>query len=98
MREAPVAKPITESEAAEIARQLFGIEAAAHSLPGEYDDNFHLRVVDGTEFALKVMHPDRERRFVEMQCGTLQHLAENEPSLPLPRVGASSPRESFVEA
>jgi len=86
MREAPVAKPITESEAAEIARQLFGIEAAAHSLPGEYDDNFHLRGTGGEEFVLKVMHPDRERRFVEMQCAMLEHVAKRAPELPLPRV------------
>jgi len=86
MREAPVAKPVQESEALEIARQFFGIEAAAHSLPGEYDDNFHLHALDGREFVLKIMHPDRERAFVEMQCAALRHLATNALTLPLPRV------------
>ncbi|HLK03999.1 MAG TPA: aminotransferase class III-fold pyridoxal phosphate-dependent enzyme [Candidatus Acidoferrum sp.] len=97
MREAPVAKPITESEAAETARQLFGIEAAAHSLPGEYDDNFHLRASDGAEFVLKVMHPDRDRAFVEMQCGMLQHLANRAPELPLPRVIPTAKGQSCSE-
>ena len=97
MREAPVAKPITESEAAEIARQLFGIEAAAHSLPGEYDDNFHLRATDGAEFVLKVMHPDRERGFVEMQCAMMEHLAKRAPDLPLPRVIPSREGKSQSE-
>jgi len=97
MREAPVAKPVQESEALEIARQFFGIEAAAHSLPGEYDDNFHLRALDGREFVLKIMHPDRERAFVEMQCAALQHLATNALTLPLPRVVPSLSGESFVE-
>lgn len=97
MREAPVAKPIKESEAAEIARQLFGIEAAAHSLPGEYDDNFHLRVADGEEFVLKVMHPDRERDFVELQCAMLEHLAKRAPDLPLPRVILSREGKSCSE-
>jgi 4-aminobutyrate aminotransferase-like enzyme/Ser/Thr protein kinase RdoA (MazF antagonist) len=97
MREAPVAKPVQESEAAEIAGQFFGIEAAVRSLPGEYDDNFYLRVPNGGEFVLKVMHPDRERAFVEMQCAALQHLATNAPTLPLPRVVLSSSGESFVE-
>src|SRR5258708_32734993 len=84
MREAPVAKPITESEAAEIARQLFGIEAAAHALAGEYDDNFRLREADGGEFVLKIMHPDRERGFVEMQCAVLQHLVTTAGGLTFP--------------
>jgi 4-aminobutyrate aminotransferase-like enzyme/Ser/Thr protein kinase RdoA (MazF antagonist) len=97
MREAAVAKPVQESEAEEIARRLFGIEASAHSLPGEYDDNLHLRATNGAEFVLKVMHPDRERGFVEMQCAVLQHLAKNAPALPLPRVVPSSDKKPFIE-
>src|SRR5262249_2431548 len=97
MREVPVAKAIPEAEAAEIARRLFGIEAAALSLPGEYDDNFHLRAADGREFVLKVMHPERERAFVEMQCAALEHLSKSAPSLSLPRVVASSSGDLFVE-
>jgi 4-aminobutyrate aminotransferase-like enzyme/Ser/Thr protein kinase RdoA (MazF antagonist) len=97
MREAPVAKPIQEIEAAEIARKLFGVEAAARSLPGEYDDNFYLRAADGAEFVLKVMHPDRERAFVEMQCAALQHLARNAGELPVPRVVPATSGDSFVE-
>lgn len=97
MREAPVAKPIQESEAAEIARQFFGIEAAAHALAGEYDDNFHLRAADGGEFVLKIMHPDRERGFVEMQCAVLQRLAAAAGELPLPRVVPSLRGELCVQ-
>jgi 4-aminobutyrate aminotransferase-like enzyme/Ser/Thr protein kinase RdoA (MazF antagonist) len=97
MREAAVAKPVQETEAVEIARKLFGIEASAYSLPGEYDDNFHLRTTNGREFVLKVMHPDRERGFVEMQCVVLQHLAKNAPELPLPRVVPSTDEKSFTE-
>jgi len=97
MREAPVAKPITEPEAAEIARQLFGIEAVARALAGEYDDNFRLREAGGSEFVLKIMHPDRERGFVEMQCAVLQHLVTTAGELPLPRVVASLRGESCVQ-
>ena len=97
MREAPVAKPITESEAAEIARRLFGIEAAAHALAGEYDDNFRLREAGGCEFVLKIMHPDRERGFVEMQCAVLQHLVTTAGDLALPRVVPSLRGEPCVQ-
>ncbi len=81
----------------EIARRLFAIGASAHSLPGEYDDNFHLRATTGSEFVLKIMHPDRDRGFVEMQCAVLQHLAKNAPELPLPRVVPSADGQAFVE-
>jgi 4-aminobutyrate aminotransferase-like enzyme/Ser/Thr protein kinase RdoA (MazF antagonist) len=84
--EARVAQPVTESEAAQLARQIFSLEVSAKSLPGEYDDNFHLTSVDGREFVLKIMHPSREQAFVEMQCQALQHLAHRAPHLLLPRV------------
>jgi 4-aminobutyrate aminotransferase-like enzyme/Ser/Thr protein kinase RdoA (MazF antagonist) len=84
--EARVAQPVTESEAARLAREIFSLEAAAKSLPGEYDDNFHLSSVQGREFVLKVMHPAREQSFVEMQCQALEHLAKRASHLSLPRV------------
>src|SRR5580704_6791689 len=84
--EARVAQPVTELEAARLAREMFSLEAAAKPLPGEYDDNFHLSSAQGREFVLKVMHPAREPSLVEMQCRALEHLAERVPHLSLPRV------------
>jgi len=73
-------------DAARIARDLYGLRTEARSLPGEYDDNFHLTADDGAELVLKVMHPERERGFVELQCRLLGHLAARAPTLLLPRV------------
>jgi Ser/Thr protein kinase RdoA (MazF antagonist) len=84
--EARVAQPTTEEEAVRLARELYGIEATARALPGEYDDNFHLSCADGRGFVLKVMHPARERSFIDLQCRALTHLAQRAPQLPLPRV------------
>jgi 4-aminobutyrate aminotransferase-like enzyme/Ser/Thr protein kinase RdoA (MazF antagonist) len=84
--ETPVSRCTTEGEAAQLARELYSIEATAKSLPGEYDDNFHLTRTDGREFVLKAMHPAREASFIDLQCCALQHLAERAPELPLPRV------------
>jgi len=104
-----VARAISEAEAIELARELYGLVVTAKALPGEYDDNFHLTPLDlagtqpslagplsnplhtkteaaGEEFVLKVMHPARERSFIDMQCRALQHLAERAPQLTLPRV------------
>jgi 4-aminobutyrate aminotransferase-like enzyme/Ser/Thr protein kinase RdoA (MazF antagonist) len=74
------------AEAEHLAMQLYGQRGHASSLPGEFDDNFHLIAEDRTEFVLKVMHPDRERAHLELQCQALMHLARNSPALLLPRV------------
>src|SRR4029077_10205608 len=84
--EARVAQPTTEAEAVRLARELYGVQATARGLPGEYDDNFHLTGADGRAFVLKVMHPARERSFIDLQCQALKHLAQRAPQLPLPRV------------
>jgi 4-aminobutyrate aminotransferase-like enzyme/Ser/Thr protein kinase RdoA (MazF antagonist) len=84
--EARVTQPVTEAEATQLAREVFGVEADARALPGEYDDNFHLTAKDGRGYVLKVMHAGRERSFVDMQCRALQHLASRAPHLAVPRV------------
>jgi len=84
--EARVGPSIAEGEAVRIARELYGVEASAQALPGEYDDNFHLTGADGQALVLKVMHPARERSFIDMQCQALRHLAQRSPHLSLPRV------------
>src|SRR5713226_7588409 len=45
--EARVARPVTEAEAIRLARELYGLEATARALPGEYDDNFLLTTIEG---------------------------------------------------
>src|SRR5260370_6707440 len=62
--EARVTQPVTEAEATQLAREVFGVEADARALPGEYDDNFHLTAGDGRGYVLKVMHAGREPSFV----------------------------------
>lgn len=93
--ETPVSRRTSEAEATQLAREWFGIEASAKSLPGEHDENFHLISPDGREFVLKLMHPARERSFIALQCAALQHLAEQAPQLVLPRVVLSRDAEPF---
>jgi 4-aminobutyrate aminotransferase-like enzyme/Ser/Thr protein kinase RdoA (MazF antagonist) len=95
--EARVAHRVTETEAARLAREIYGLEGSARALPGEYDDNFHLTATDGRVFVLKVMHPARERSFIDLQCKALVHLAERAPQLPLPRVLPNRSGELFSE-
>jgi 4-aminobutyrate aminotransferase-like enzyme/Ser/Thr protein kinase RdoA (MazF antagonist) len=93
--EARVTQPVTEAQAVRLARELYGLEATARALPGEYDDNFHLSCSDGRAFVLKVMHPAREGSFIDLQCRALTHLAQRAPQLPLPRVTPNRRGELF---
>src|SRR5690349_16341794 len=108
-----VARPVTENEAEQIARELYGLETTAKALPGEYDDNFHLTLAKGASgpavgdsahgaataagWVLKVMHPAREPSLIELQCSALQHLARKAPHLMLPRVVAARDERLFRE-
>src|SRR5258708_26719035 len=94
--ETGVAQPVTEAEAVRLARELYGLEATARALPGEYDENFHLTSADGHAFVLKVMHPAREQSFIELQCRALTHVAQRAPQLPLPRVTPNRSGELFT--
>jgi 4-aminobutyrate aminotransferase-like enzyme/Ser/Thr protein kinase RdoA (MazF antagonist) len=93
--EARVAQTTTEAEAVRLARELYGLEATAWALPGEYDENFRL-TANGREFVLKVMHPAREQSFIDLQCRALTHLAQRAPQLPLPRVTPNRSSELFA--
>src|SRR6202795_3726660 len=84
--ESSVAHPVGVEEAARLARDLYGLDVTAKSLPGEYDDNFHLTAADGVQFVLKVMHPARERSFIDLQCQALGHLAKHADGVVLPQV------------
>src|SRR5262250_3168182 len=95
--EARVVHLTTEAQAIHLAHELYGLEASARALPGEYDDNFHLTTAESCAFVLKVMHPARDRPFIDLQCKALVHLAEQAPQLPLPRVIPCRKGELFTE-
>jgi 4-aminobutyrate aminotransferase-like enzyme/Ser/Thr protein kinase RdoA (MazF antagonist) len=94
---ARVRHAITEAEATRLAREIYRLEVRARSLPGEYDDNFHVTTREGRAFVLKVMHPEREPSFIDLQGKAMAHLAENAPQLPLPRLLPNPSGEPFSE-
>jgi 4-aminobutyrate aminotransferase-like enzyme/Ser/Thr protein kinase RdoA (MazF antagonist) len=97
MPESRVAPPVSPLEATRLALALYGFEAVAHPLPGEYDDNFHIISSDSREFVLKIMHSARERAFVDMQCRAVSHLATHAPHLSLPRVCPTLGGDRFTQ-
>jgi 4-aminobutyrate aminotransferase-like enzyme/Ser/Thr protein kinase RdoA (MazF antagonist) len=94
--ESRVPNPTSETEAIELARDVYGLEVLAKSLPGEFDDNFHLITSDKRSFILKVMHPAREFSFVDMHAQALEHLAKYLPRRELPRVIPTSDGKLFA--
>jgi 4-aminobutyrate aminotransferase-like enzyme/Ser/Thr protein kinase RdoA (MazF antagonist)/murein DD-endopeptidase MepM/ murein hydrolase activator NlpD len=71
----------TFSEAQQLARDLYGLDATATPLNGEFDDNFHLKTSENVEYALKIMRPGCDRALVDLQVAVLHHLRD----LPVPR-------------
>ncbi len=56
------------------------------ALPGERDCNFHLDTADGRQYVLKILDLEAGPETVECQLRVLGHLAEQDPSLPVPRL------------
>ncbi|HEV7667576.1 MAG TPA: aminotransferase class III-fold pyridoxal phosphate-dependent enzyme [Thermoanaerobaculia bacterium] len=97
MRVDTFASHLSETEAAEIALSAWGLAGALHRLPGEYDDNFRLILKDGSERVLKVMHPEREALFVDLQVAALVHVARTAPDLETPRVVPTAAGTSWTQ-
>jgi 4-aminobutyrate aminotransferase-like enzyme/Ser/Thr protein kinase RdoA (MazF antagonist) len=86
---------LVAKEAEEIASRLYGLHAIAVKLPGEYDDNFHLKTTAGDEFVLKIMHPSRSDGFLNLQCAALQWIERKNSHLAVPRVITTKTGEPF---
>ena len=84
------------AEAERIARDLYGLAVSVSALPGERDTNFHLRTADaaaarasGTdarEFVLKIQSVADDAQSTDCLVRVLDHLAEQDPMLPVPRL------------
>lgn len=64
----------------------YGLNAQLVPLDGEYDLNIRVDVEGEARAVLKVMRPDCNPDFIDMQCRAMAHLADQVPDLPLPRV------------
>ncbi len=75
---------VSESLAAEIAREVFGVAGVPTPLVGERDRNFRLVGDDGS-FVLKVGNPADPAEVVEMQVLAMEHALRADPALPIAR-------------
>jgi 4-aminobutyrate aminotransferase-like enzyme/Ser/Thr protein kinase RdoA (MazF antagonist) len=74
------------AEGERIARDLYGLAVSASALPGERDSNFRLRAADGREFVLKIQEVAADAESTDCLVSVLDHLAEQDPALPVPRL------------
>jgi 4-aminobutyrate aminotransferase-like enzyme/Ser/Thr protein kinase RdoA (MazF antagonist) len=67
--------PFTETDAAALAREIYGLNAAAVPLPGEKDRNFLLAAADGGRYVLKIANAETARETLELENAAMTHLA-----------------------
>ncbi len=77
---------LTEGAVEKLAFELFGIRAKSCLLASERDQNFRLDADDGIRYTLKISNHAERTRVVEFQNGALQHIAMQDPGIPIPRV------------
>lgn len=81
-----VAPPVSEKEATVLAHRHFGVGGRIRTLTSERDHNFHIAAADGQGYVLKMTNPAEPRPVTDFQTQALLHIADQDPSLPVPRV------------
>ncbi len=92
-------QPFGVAEGERIARESYGLAVSASPLPGERDCNFRLRAADlpgagrhpptpadTHEFVLKIQDLAADADSGDCLVSVLDHLAEQDPGLPVPRL------------
>ena len=80
------APAFSTEQAVDIAQRAFDIQASAHPMGSERDQNFHLRAKDEREWVLKIANPGEDPAILDMQSQALLHIAQVDPDLAIPRV------------
>jgi len=78
------APALTPADAADLARQLYGIDGGASPLPSERDQNFLLRAADGNRFVLKIANATDDRALLDAQNAALAYVGRRPTLCPRP--------------
>jgi 4-aminobutyrate aminotransferase-like enzyme/Ser/Thr protein kinase RdoA (MazF antagonist) len=84
----------TTADAVRIARDIYGLTAAAQPLASERDQNFHLQTADRCEFVLKIAHAGEERDILDLQIRAAAHLVAHH--VPVQQVISTTGGEPMV--
>lgn len=67
---------LSESDAVDLAEQLYNLDSTAKLLNSERDQNFRLQTADGKQFVLKIANGAEDRAMLEAQNAAMVHLVE----------------------
>ncbi len=84
----PVPPKFSLQEAEHAARELFGLEGVFKALYSERDQNFRIENTGG-DYVFKISNAREDHDAIDLQTQTLLHMAQSDPSLPIPRVIAA---------
>lgn len=79
-------RPVPDQCAVALARERYGLKAAARRLTGERDENFKLALAAGEEYVLKIANTAESTTVSDLQTAALLHLQRVDAALPVPRV------------
>ncbi len=77
---------LTPDAARTVAREHYGVNAPAHPLPSERDQNFLVHSPAGPRYVLKIAGPNDGPAVLTAQNRVLEHLARHAPELGAPRL------------
>jgi hydroxylysine kinase len=78
--------PVSCNDAEKLARDFYGLDAAATRLTGERDENFKLSCSDGSQYVLKIASAAEASDVTDLPTAALLHVERVDPGLPCPRV------------
>lgn len=88
---------MSPEEAAQLARDHYGIKGTTIRFETEKDDTFRLTTNDGGETVLKIANPGESQAEIDLQITLLEHLITQEIAPPVPRIIRSNNDEaSFI--
>src|SRR5688572_17463870 len=77
---------VSAADAERILATYWQLRGTLRPLPGERERNFHVYTTDGREFVLKIASQFEDAAAIELQVMALEHIAEREPKVPVPRL------------
>jgi Ser/Thr protein kinase RdoA (MazF antagonist) len=88
---------LDESEVRSAVLKHYSLDGQFQALTSERDQNFDVRSNDGRRFVLRIANIDEKPGDIDFQLSALQHIAEMNPSLPVPRPLLNSNGQALTE-
>jgi len=81
-----------------IISREYGLDGVTGELASERDQNFLVQGADGQNYVLKIANPTENQTLLQFENKVLAHLAQNEASLPVPRLVTNVSGQDITKA